>query len=239
MSNPSTRPTKNRHRGLGAILRRSLILVWPDNCPLCGRPLRYGEKPLCLACLMALPRLHADEMMAHVGAPRNLIEVKSWFVYDTSDPSHTLIHDIKYRDRRKLAVNLGREFAAQKLSGANDIEVILPIPLHPVKYLLRGYNQTREIARGINDITGIRIGDHLQAIRSHSSQTQKNREERARNVEGIFAVRHPEQLNCKHIALLDDVITTGATMHSALDTILRVAKPASVTFLSLARTAHR
>ena len=224
------------YRKVGKFLRRLFVYVLPDNCPLCDAPLHNGEHPLCLNCLAGIPRFRSDSEMVVVGVPGNTIRVKSWFVYHHEDASHRLIHDIKYHDRCKLARKLGREFAMQKLMDETAIDVILPIPLHWTKRLLRGYNQSREIARGIRDVTGISVGKHLYATRLHGTQTRSNREQRADNVKGTYAVRKGHELNGKHVALLDDVITTGSTMSAALDALMEVATPASVTFLSLART---
>lgn len=224
------------YRKAGRFLRRLLIAVCPDNCPLCNASLMRGEQPLCLNCLSRLPRIEYDRQVTYIGAPQYTIDVKSWFIYSHDHPSHKLIHDIKYHDRVKLARKLGREFAMQKLLDYGPIDLILPIPLHWAKYVSRSYNQTVEIARGIADVVDVKIGNNLRAVRAHSSQTRRNRQERLANVKGIFDIRRPEELDGKNIAILDDVITTGATMFSALETILAKSAPASVTFLSLART---
>ncbi|MCH5219427.1 MAG: ComF family protein [Muribaculaceae bacterium] len=221
---------------LGRMLRRASHTIWPVQCALCDNALQKHEDVLCLKCLMKLPVIHNDTMLTYIGTPGSSIRVRSWFVYSHDDPSHRLIHHIKYNDRKKLARKLGREFTDYKHPEELGIDVILPIPLHWSKYVARGYNQSHEIALGIADMTGIKIGHNLYAKKSHSTQTSKNRDERADNVRDIFSVRHPEQLDGKNIALLDDVITTGATMFSALKTILAACTPASVTFLSLART---
>ena len=242
-THPHTAETKNHgkdgiFRRIGSIIRRMTVMVWPDNCAICDNKLERGESTLCLKCLTDIPRIRSDsEQMVH-GAPGNRVRVRSWFIYDHDDISHRLIHDIKYHDRRRLARKLGREFAMQKLADGLPVDVIVPIPLHWTKYVVRSYNQTREIALGINDVTGIPVSKNLYAAVAHDSQTNRNREERSRNVEDIFAVKNPAEFDGKHIAILDDVITTGATMHSALQSILKVSSPASVTFLSLAQTKH-
>lgn len=221
---------------LGAMLRRGVAFVWPVRCPLCDRQLKRGEEPICLSCLASLPSLRTDSVMAYVGAPGNTVNVRSWFVYNTSDGSHRLIHDIKYHGRSKLARKLGREFALQKDLSALGIELVVPIPLHWTKRLKRGYNQAYEIALGIRDVTGIPLSESLYARKAHATQTRRDRMHREENVRDIFGIRNAGEFDGKHIALLDDVITTGATMTSALRTILEVAQPASVTFLSLAST---
>ncbi|MDE6396959.1 MAG: ComF family protein, partial [Muribaculaceae bacterium] len=157
---------------------------------------------------------------------------------------HKLIHAIKYHDRPLLARYLGREFASELVADRffenNPVDIILPIPLHWTRFVKRTYNQARQIALGVSDMTGIPIGDNLQAVRRHVSQTKSGSESRARNVEGVFGVRHAEELDGLHIALLDDVITTGATITAAAGAIINAdIKPASLTFISLGATQLR
>lgn len=218
-----------------AMLRNCSKAIWPRNCRLCDRPLMTGEKAVCLGCVARLPEIRYDDFLPYVGVPGNQIRVRSWFVYNHDDVSHTLIHDIKYHDCRRLAVHLGREFAMRKLSDDIGIDIILPIPLHWTKHFLRGYNQTREIASGISDITGIKAGGNLYARQPHRAQALSSRTMRAGNVKDIFAVRSPQELDGKHIAILDDVITTGATMFSALEAVTAASRPREITFLSLTR----
>ena len=231
-SNKSYTPTQNR---LANFVRHAVAMIWPVTCPVCDKKLNFNESPLCLKCLASLPRIRTDQTINHVGAPDNKVNIRSWLVYEHENPAYYLIHHIKYHDRRNLARKLGREFAAQKLVDSN-IDLILPIPIHWTKFVKRSYNQTMEIARGVNDLTDIPIGNNLFAPRPHSSQTKRDRQQRFENVQNIFRIRNPHQLNDRHIAILDDVITTGATMFSALDQILSQSKPASITFLSIART---
>lgn len=218
------------------VLRRVITPIWPRRCSLCDTDLDSREDIVCLNCLAKIPRFRFNSTINFVGAPANTIELRSWFVYDRHDETHTLIHQIKYHDRYYLARKLGREFALQKLMDGFTADLILPIPLHWSKFLKRGYNQSQRIALGIKDITGIPVKKNLYACKTHDTQTHNNRQERLNNVAGIFAVRQPSELDNKHIALLDDVFTTGATMISALEAILKVSKPASVTFLTLAKT---
>lgn len=222
---------------IGHALRSLLEPVWPQRCAVCDRTYRGHDIPVCLRCLARLPRLPFNLTIHYVGVPGNTVTVRSWFVYSHDDISHTLIHAIKYGDRRRLARKLGREFALHVLSDGVSFDIILPIPLHWTKQVERSYNQSAEIALGIKDVTGIRVAHNLYARRPHPSQTRRNGEERRLNVRDVFGVRRPKDLDGKHIAIVDDVFTTGATMFSAIDTIMAVSQPASITLLTLARTS--
>ena len=224
-------------------------IIWPEICILCGDRLNKDEHYLCLHCLSDLPRteyhLKPDNRITRLALPlAPSIRSANWFYYHHDAPCHKLIHAIKYHDRPQLARYLGREFAselsADDFFANNKIDVILPIPLHWTRFVKRTYNQAEMIARGFSDITGIEVGDHLHAVRRHVSQTRGGRESRALNVEGIFGIKHSEELSGLNIAILDDVITTGATITSAARTVIEAGiKPVSLTFISLGATQLR
>ncbi len=224
-------------------------MIWPVNCLLCGTPLNDDENYLCLHCLSDLPRtgfhLKPDNRITRLALPlAPEIRSANWFYYHHDAPSHKLIHTIKYHDRPQLARYLGREFASELITDRffanNRIDIILPIPLHWTRFAKRTYNQAYRIALGISDMTGIPVGDHLNAIRRHKSQTRGGSESRAVNVEGVFGVRHTEELKGLHIALLDDVITTGATITAGAGALIDAGvQPASLTFISLGATQLR
>lgn len=234
---------QNAMRWLGRIGQHLAAGFWPRVCVLCHRDLEKNEDILCLHCLASLPlvrRSNPDLQIVYLGAPGGHIRVLSWFVYNHEHPSHTLIHNIKYHDRRFTAEKLGREFGRTVIAhgdlDSHPIDLILPIPLHWGKYIKRGYNQADEIARGFAEITGCKVGNNIYARRAHKTQTQRAQIDRAENVKDIFAIHHPDQLNNRHIAILDDVITTGATVIAAVKAILDVSHPASITAISLANT---
>ena len=229
---------KYRKNKFFRLTRRLVGNVWPRNCHICETALNDDEEILCLKCLALISTIRQDEQMPYIGAPGNIVKVRSWFVYSREEPSSQLIHAIKYHDRRRLARKLGREFAVHRLRDNLPVDMLLPIPLHWTKHFTRSYNQVREISRGISDVTGIPVTRNLYARRSHATQTRSNRQERMDNVADVFAVRKPEELDGRHIAIVDDVLTTGATLLSALKSIMAVATPASVTFLTLGRTRN-
>ena len=125
--------------------------------------------------------------------------------------------------------------ALQKSGFLTGIDAIVPIPLHSKRQRKRGYNQSAVLAQGIANITGIAILENavIRAVNT-KTQTRKNKEERAQNVQGIFEVAVPSQLDGKHILILDDVITTGATCISCAETILRQSNAKSISFASIA-----
>ena len=149
--------------------------------------------------------------------------------------THEILHSIKYKGNKALAKYLGQEYAKtvyeQLLSF--EIQEVVPIPLHPRKKRLRGFNQAESFALGISEILKCRCNTKsLKRTSFTSTQTKKKRLERWKNVEGIFA-SHGQDLNNKNVLLVDDVITTGATLESAAKVILD-QKPKSLGIITLA-----
>lgn len=223
------------------MLKGVVNLIWPDVCEVCGCTLVKGEKVICLGCRLRLPRtnLHTKEfgLIHHRLAGRVPIErAAGYFYYYRSDPFTRLIHAAKYNGRPNVARYLAREYAGEiKDNGFfSGIDLILPVPLHRFKLWKRGYNQTEYLARGLKDATGIAIGSNLVATRGHSTQTRKGSYMRWLNTRNIYDVVRPGELEEKHILVVDDVLTTGATLLACCEAIHRSAPTATISVLTLA-----
>ena len=202
-------------------------LLFPRYCKVCGSKLSATEKHLCINCLRMLPLTHFEEnkfnpMMQKFMGDTVVRRATSWFYYEKEHAYARLIHHAKYFGHPDVGYYLGR-CAATSLKGSgffDGINGIIPVPLSRRRQRKRGYNQCEFIARGIAEITGIpMMNDHLVRTRDNPTQTHRGREARQANVEGIFSVRHPEGLEGQTLLLLDDVITTGATLRSCATTL--------------------
>lgn len=165
------------------------------------------------------------------------VRATAFFNYQKHTNFAHLVHKLKYQGRDDIGILLGEMFGVELRNSGflSDIDAIVPIPLHPKRQRKRGYNQSQIIAQGITNVTHIDILD-TAVIRTvyTNTQTKKNKNERAKNVKGIFEVADASLLDGKHILILDDVITTGATCISCAETILKNSNVKAISFASIA-----
>ena len=211
-------------------LNELINLFYPNLCLLCGHPLVQDERFICLHCHCNIPKTNYH---IHRGNPaRDLFsgylqvnEVTSLLFFEKEGATQKLIHSLKYRGNKELAAYLGR-IAASELKAAGlyaSMDMILPIPLHPKKEKRRGYNQSAWIAKGFAAVYGCEIDTkRLKRVTDTQSQTLKSVYDRHVNVEHIFQLMDADYFYGKHILLIDDVITTGATVTSCIDAFLSV-----------------
>lgn len=225
------------------MLRSLIDFLIPPECRLCGSSLAEGEEDLCALCAAGLARTgyhkDPDNPMAMRFAGRfPFVRATGFFYYAHDSGISHLIHDFKYRGAERLAYRLGRLVADElSISGFfDDIELIIPVPLHWKRRLGRGYNQSECIAKGVGDVTGIAVSRALKAKRSHKSQTRLAGNDRLKNADGVYIFNGrgiPEDIR---ILLVDDVCTTGATLTSAADAVLSALPTARISLLTLAVT---
>jgi ComF family protein len=204
-------------------------LLFPRLCYGCGNHLMRNEKIICTECFVVIPRTGyqniTDNPVAQLLWGRCRIEKAAAFsFYNKGSRMRKLIHNMKYKGVQEVGTELGRIYGhSLKSSGFTDgIDLIIPVPLHPSKMRKRGFNQSEIISEGISDATGIPV-DKTSLVRSSESgtQTKRSRYERWINVEGIFTLSDTEALKGKHVMLIDDVITTGSTIESCANELLR------------------
>ncbi len=216
-------------------------LLFPRECAVCGDALADGEKLVCTACRFRIPMTgfaEADEnpMKERLSALVPITRASALFYFVAESDWRRAVHDFKYRGRWGHARNLGVWYGhvLHRSGNYEDVDIIVPVPLHLRKRLHRGYNQSDYIADGIASVLGVRV-EHHALIRkiNNESQTRHRRNERWGNVEGIFEVCKPDRLSGRHILLVDDVFTTGATVISCCDAIFAVCKDVRVSVATL------
>lgn len=213
-------------------------LLFPSCCPVCGRHLVRGERHVCLSCLADMPRLRfaggrigeVDDLF--LGSPV-VDRAVAMFRYSRNSPYAEIIKHVKYRNMPQVAESLSRQFAGELAEAGffEGMDCIVPVPLHKDKQKRRGYNQSRFIADGLAAVSGLPVTECLCAVRPHATQTARSAEERHRNVSGVF--RACGEVSGRRIVLVDDVITTGATLTACCDELVRRGA-VSVRIMSLA-----
>ena len=202
-----------------------LDIIFPRRCYVCGELLSAQEQDICLNCLDALPKVEphvAEEIEKIFWGKIEIERATSFMYYHKGSPYNNIIHALKYRGRPWIGKRFAHLAATElKDSGFFDgIDAIVPVPLSRKKRHARGYNQCDYIADGISQATGIPvIRDVLERSISNDTQTEKNRDERWENVKGIFTLKKPDLLDGKHVLIVDDILTTGATLASCATTI--------------------
>ncbi|MCX6226551.1 MAG: ComF family protein [Bacteroidia bacterium] len=207
-----------------------LSLLLPRTCPACRKPLKDWEECLCLVCLGQLPVTHfdlnPDNPLAEMFWGRvKLMQAVAWFYFRKGSVYQDALHKLKYNDRPDIGYSLGKQFGYELYHSCRFIkpDILVPVPLNPKKQRKRGYNQSEAIAKGLS--RGLRIplvNNALTRPVSTSTQTRKNRYERYLNVAGKFKSNNPALLENRHILLIDDVITTGATLEACAGELLSI-----------------
>ena len=200
--------------------RRLLDLIAPRLCVVCGHRLTVTEEVICAKCNFHLPRTgfhhHAydNEMAKLFWAQIPIEKATAFFYYEAHAETANIIYELKYKNHPEIGNIVGRMLAKEiQPSGFFDgIDGIVPIPLAKKRLRQRGYNQSMEIAQGVSEMTGLPI--YKKVVRRNSfkgSQTNKGRWDRQENVEHVFELTDATAVSNKHLLLIDDVITTGAT----------------------------
>lgn len=203
-------------------------LLFPELCNGCGKLLYHGEKEICTKCLYDLPytdfHLYEDNLVAKQlwgRLPVNAAMAMLYFKKGTK--VQNLIHGLKYDGKTEIGIRLGK-LLAKKLSQSElyaNIDIVIPVPLHQKKLRLRGYNQSEYIATGLAEDLGVCVSTkNLLRNKSTETQTKKARYTRFENMQDVFSVIKSEELADKHILLIDDVITTGATLEACGNVLL-------------------
>lgn len=234
-------------RSLTETFGSSADILVPRVCPICGTALTGAEDLLCMSCLMAVPRTYihrlaacklADRMLRHAPGCR----AASWFHYSHGSDYAQLILDLKYRDMPRLGSAMGAAFARElQADGFLDaVDAIVPVPLHWLRKLRRGYNQSELIARGVAEVCGAEVVTGVLKARAHRSQTRYDRDERSLNANRhIYYISNPSLLHGRNVLLVDDIATTGSTLEACVSVIARTCQPASIRILTLGLTENQ
>lgn len=231
---------------VGSIVRALRTLVVGDGCMICGGYAEDREHHICTKCRISIPLTNyylEDEnpIKERFSAFAPVQRASALYFFDVDPLWREVIHRCKYNGQWRLAYVMGRWYGEvlQESGEYDDVDVIVPIPLHPKKILKRGYNQSFYVAKGIAKELGVRVDTRsVRRVVNNPSQTTKSGTMRWQNVERIFRVSHPEHLHGKHILIVDDVLTTGATISSCVTAISALVPDCRISIASLATPSY-
>ncbi|MFZ4522390.1 MAG: ComF family protein [Bacteroidales bacterium] len=209
-----------------------ISIIFPRICAGCGNSLWKNEEALCHFCEYHLPKtdFHLDPLnpVARLFYGRVEIDAAAAYLYFNKGSNvQRLIHQLKYKGRKDVGIYLGSQYGhcLKTTQGFSRADAIIPVPLHKKKYMKRGYNQSEQIAIGLSEAMNIPVNRHmLVRTKATDTQTRKSRFSRYQNVKEIFMVKSPLDWEGKHLILVDDVITTGATLESCVMALSAIPK---------------
>ena len=227
-------------------ISRLLSFLSPRPCPICGLRIETGPSVICASCDMRLPRTGYaadpyENQMAKLYWGRIPIEKAAAFMfYHAGDDACNIIYDMKYHDHPDFCFAMGKLMAKEfgAVGFFDDVDIIMPIPLAASRQRYRGYNQSHEMAKGLSDVTGLPITTKaVKRTKFEGSQTKLGRLERLENMDGIWKLSNAEEVSGKHVLIVDDVVTTGATSISCAKELLKAGN-VKISMLSLAYVRH-
>lgn len=207
-----------------------LHVAFPQVCAGCGTDVVGNDQPLCLRCVDALPQTHFEQYDSNPAANvfwgrLPLAQATAHYYFTKGALLQRLMHQFKYRGNKALGFYLGRLMgtALVRAHRFQSIDALVPLPLFPAKERARGYNQATVLCNGIADVFQKPVL-HKSVVRTMSteSQTKKSRIDRWQNMEGRFEITGAAGLSGKHLLLVDDVVTTGATLEACGRALLAV-----------------
>ena len=205
-----------------------LHLLFPHICSGCGSDLLSEESMLCLHCIDAMPEtnfeLHPNNPVEKIFWGRLPLAAATAQYYFTKESlMQHLMHQFKYKGNQDLGLQFGRMMGhLLKRSGRFEVDALIPLPLFPAKEKRRGYNQATLLCKGIAELMNVPVLEDVVIRPQHTeTQTKKGRVARWKNMEGKFVLVKPGAIRNKHLLLIDDVVTTGATLEACGNELLK------------------
>ncbi|MBO9618050.1 MAG: ComF family protein [Niabella sp.] len=216
--------------GITSLKNALLHLFYPHVCAGCGSDTLPVDSQLCLLCLQELPETgfekHSNNPVEKIFAGRLPFEAATAFYYFSKQAAlQHVMHQLKYGGNKTLGQQLGRTFgeALKRSDRFKTIDAIVPMPLHKARQRKRGYNQATLLAESIAGALEVPVWDDIvHRVAATATQTKKNRVERWQNMQGMFFIADNQKAARKHLLLIDDVVTTGATLEACGSVLLNI-----------------
>lgn len=212
------------------MLQSIINLFFPKACAGCNAILLIAESVICTECRHNIPltnhhRITDNEVLLKFYGKLEIVHASALFYFQKKGVVQELIHKLKYKGHQEIGKTIGFWYADElKNSRALlDVDYIIPVPLHQKKFKKRGYNQVNTFGEALSERLQIPIKDLiLVRDKNTKSQTKKNRLHRSESVSHVFSIAATTDFHYKHFLLIDDVITTGATLESCGRELLKI-----------------
>lgn len=204
-----------------------VALIYPYFCVVCGDELNQHSEHFCFMCDQELHYTYFEKYEGDTSAEQvfwgrlKIENVYALLYYEEGTSTRKILHHIKYNEGKELGRFMGRRMGEKLKDNPkfSTLDAVIPIPVHSKKEFLRGYNQSLLIAQGVSEAIGVPVVEALYRKAHDQSQTKKSKEERYKNVKGKFALKENGLKGCRHVLIVDDVLTTGSTLEFASRTI--------------------
>lgn len=209
------------------IVRDFVSLFYPHYCLACEETLVKGESIICTGCWLELPKtdyhkLVKNEFYQKLEGRVPLKFVMAQFKFVKESRIQNLLHNLKYKNHPEIGEMFGRLYGQELLDAdyKKEFDLIVPVPLHVTRLRKRGYNQSEKFGAGLSEVLDIPCSEVMARVEKTATQTKKTKLKRWENVSSVFIVKRPEDIVGKRILLVDDVITTGATLEACTKVLL-------------------
>ena len=219
-------------------------LIFPNNCLVCEHPVPRNQMVICPFCIDELPYTYFERYSSSTPFDQlfygraNVYSTYALLYFEQHNSTQRVLHALKYDSRKLVGLQMGIEIGTRlkEKQAIDPIDVLIPVPIHPKKAFDRGYNQSEWIAKGIASVIPAEIQKNWMVKNHHTkSQTRSNRFNRWDNVSTNFSSRIIDTFE-GHIAIVDDVITTGATIEAMVSAIQAKNKKVKISVITLAIT---
>lgn len=229
-----------------AFFKNISYLVYPNLCLSCLKEAALDDQIFCVKCIYDLPESEMHHSLENQFTDR-LIGIEgietgaAHYLFYEGGPIGEIIHKIKYKGRKDIALRLGKAYGERlkKSEHYQGIDFLIPVPLHRNRFKKRGFNQSEEICKGLSESLDVPVlVDNLQRILDTKTQTKLSKTQRQKNLKGAFKIKNSKELEAKSVLLVDDVLTTGATIEEC-SRVLKNIKGLKISVITLAIRAYQ
>lgn len=223
--------------------RDLLHVLYPQNCLICKHEFNQSKLAICPICASELAYTHFEDYTEATNLDKlfwgrvNLEGTYALLRFKQQSSTQQILHELKYKDNPEIGKHFGKEIGTKLKSIArfSDVDALIPVPLHPKKEFIRGYNQAEVICKGIAESSGTKLRkDLLKRISFTESQTKKGKSSRWENMQNRFKIQGATNTDLKHLLIVDDVVTTGSTLETCVRILQKEFPEAKISIAVLA-----